>query len=105
MPDADDVDGILLDAIADQIGSDQGQLTETAADRASTARESAQPVTGIDKPGGEALRRRRIELADIDADGLDVGQRLARPDYSRHESGNGFSSGVPHFSSHSATLS
>ena len=66
--------------------------------------DSAQPIAGVDKARGEALRRRWIKLADIDADSLHMRERLARPDYARQESGNGVSSGVPHFSSHPATL-
>jgi hypothetical protein len=101
--DADDIDRAALDTIADQIGPDQRQLSKAVSDRPAAMGKGTQPIAGIDDARGQALRRRRIELPDVDADGLDIGQRLPRPDYARHESGSGFSSGVSHFSSHAAT--
>ena len=102
MTDTDDVYNILLDAIADQIWPNQRQLPKPVAHRSPAIRK-IRSFAGVDEACGDALCGCRIELPNVDAYGLDVGQRLSRPDYARHKSGRGFSSGVPHFSSHAAT--
>jgi hypothetical protein len=101
-------DFITDDAIADQVGINGHQFTHVGAwNNPATAREGCQTVACRNETIGQLAGGARVELLEIEPDGLQMGQRRVSPDDFDQRGfgvGRGRTSGVPQDFSHSTTF-
>src|SRR4051812_2937047 len=103
--DAENEDALAVELVSDDIGRDGHQFASPASRETSAIREVTQTIARFNQPSRHPLCGARVELVDIGADQLEIGECFPRPDYSSHSGGTGFSSGVPQVASQAATSS
>lgn len=103
MPEGKDFHDLTANPISDQIGRYNRQFAAPTQNWPPTIRLAHQRVAGFHQSQSKPLGCERTELTDIGADGFQVGQRPARPDYLSHDFGAGASSGVPQVFTQAAT--
>jgi len=105
---AQDQHAIGLDPVADDVGTRKRRLAQLRPWHPATAmREGGETVAGLDDALGHVARGIGIEISDVAADALNVGQGRKSPDDRRQRfgMGQGSSSGVPQERSHFTTSS
>lgn len=108
VPHAQDCHRVAVDEIADDVGVGADDLAQRGSrHRTSAIRELLQAIAQSFEAGRYIARRLRIELFDVGSNGAEMRERrfsLDNLDQRGSGLGQGSSSGLPHESSHSATL-